>query len=348
MREHAFVLCEGHFDKTDGKTAHGLVRHSERYDIKGIIDSNHAGEDAGFVLEGKPNGIKFFSSLKEAVGKSGHADNLIVGVSPDGGLLPESLRKIILEAIGIKMNIVCGLHTFLSEDKEFSKAARENEVKLIDVRKPKKNLHFFSGKIGEVTSFKVAVLGTDSAIGKRTTAISLTKELNLKGVKAVFVGTGQTAWMQGAKYSIVFDSIINDYVTGEIEHAVHSAFVNEKPDMIIIEGQGAILHPAYSAGFEIICGAKPDAIIVQHAPKRKILDGFTYPMPELKKTIDILNLLSDGKVAAITINHEYMGDEEVDKVISEYENQFKIPAYDPLRDGNSKIIEMFLNRLIKK
>ncbi|MBI4439640.1 DUF1611 domain-containing protein [Candidatus Woesearchaeota archaeon] len=348
MKESALVLCQDFFDTTSGKTTHGLVRHSERYEIKGIIDSNHAGEDAGLVLDGKPNGIKFFSSLGEAIKKNGHADNLIVGVSPDGGTLPESLRSIILEAIGVKMSIVSGLHTFLSEDKEFSDAARENGVELIDVRKPKKNLHFFSGKIEEVASLKVAVLGTDSAIGKRTTAIKLVEELNARRVKAVLIGTGQTAWMQGAKYSIVFDSIINDYVTGEIEHAVHSAFISEKPDVIVIEGQGAILHPAYSAGFEIICGARPDAIIVQHAPKRKFLDGFSYPMPELKKTIGILNILSDGKVAAITINHEGMNNKEIDDSISEYEKEYKIPCYDPLRDGNSKIIEMFLNRLIKK
>ena len=348
MKESAVILCEGYFDRTDGKTTHGLVRYSERYDIKGVIDSTHVGEDAGTILEGKPKGIPFYASLHDAMSKNGKISTMIIGVATEGGVLPESMRGTIKEAMTHRLNIVSGLHTFLSEDREFSELAHQNNVHIIDVRKPPVDHHFFSGKIDEVSAFKIAVLGTDCVIGKRTTAINLTKEMNEHGVKTIFIGTGQTAWMQGAQYSIVFDSILNDYVTGEIEHVVHSAFVNEKPDAIVIEGQGAILHPAYPGGYEIISGAHPDAIIVQHSPKRKFLDGFQYPIPPLKRTIEVLNLLSDGKVAAITLNHEHMNEKEISQTIKEYENEFKIPCFDPLWHGNKKIIEMFLNKLKKK
>ncbi len=149
----------------------------------------------------------------------------------------------------MNLNVDSGLHDFLSEDTEIAALAAANGVLLRDVRKtpPRSQMHFFSGKINEVDSLKVALLGTDSAVGKRTTAWLLVDALEAAGISAELVGTGQTAWMQGARHSIILDSLINDFVAGEIEHAVCSAWRERRPRVIVIEGQGSLMNPAYPA-----------------------------------------------------------------------------------------------------
>ena len=107
---------------------------------------------------------------------------------------------------------------------------------------------------------KIAILGTDSAIGKRTTAWMIVQALKIRISKAEMIGTGQTAWMQGAKYSIVLDSIVNDFVSGEIEHAIWAAWKDENPDVIVIEGQGSLMNPAYPGGLEILAAGRPDRL----------------------------------------------------------------------------------------
>lgn len=149
--------------------------------------------------------------------------------------------------------------------------ATKHGVRLRDVRRtpPRKELHALSGKIEQVTSLKVAVLGTDSVVGKRTTAWILAEALEAVGYTAELIGTGQTAWMRGVHYGVILDSLINDFVAGEIEHAVWSAWKEVGPDVIIIEGQGSLMNPAYPGGFEILAAGRPDVVILQHAPRRK-------------------------------------------------------------------------------
>jgi uncharacterized NAD-dependent epimerase/dehydratase family protein len=118
------------------------------------------------------------------------------------------------------------------------------------------------------------VLGTDSAIGKRTTAWRLVEALDTAGISAALVGTGQTAWMQGVPHGIVLDSLINDFVSGEIEHAVCEAWQDGHPRVIVLEGQGSLMNPAYPGGFELLAAGRPEVVVMQHAPARKEYDGF--------------------------------------------------------------------------
>ena len=126
----------------------------------------------------------------------------------------------------------------------------------------------FNGRIATVTCPRIAVLGTDGAIGKRTTATILTQALNDRGIKAVLVGTGQTGLIQGARYGVALDAIPCQFCSGEIESTVVEAFEGEQPDVIIVEGQGALSHPAYLTSSFILRGSRPDAVILQHAPAR--------------------------------------------------------------------------------
>jgi len=346
MDGNALVLCEGAFDTLNGKTAHGLVRFTKRYKILGVIDSTCAGKDAGEVLDGKPCGVPIYHDLHEALqANSNQIKYFIIGLAPEGGKLPPSYRAIVAAAIQGGLNIDSGLHEFLSDDEEISALAQKHSVQIRDIRKPpaRKDLHFFSGKIKEVGAIRIAVLGTDSAIGKRTTAWKITQALNAIGVKAEMIGTGQTAWMQGAKYSIRLDAIINDYVSGEIEHAIWQCWQDEKPQVMLLEGQGSLMHPAYPGGFELIAAGRPHAIILQTAPKRAAYDGFPdFPMAPLEKEIQVIELLANRPVLAITLNHESMTDEEVEVAVQQYENQFGIPCCDILKHGPAKVVNKIM------
>jgi len=351
---YALVYCEGAYNTTNGKTAHGLVRFTERYLIRGVIDSTYAGRDAGEVLDGIKNNIPIFSSIEQAshliTKEQDGIKYLVVGLAPDGGRLPNTARADICNAIKMGLNIDCGLHDFLSEDKEMVSLAVQHMVSLRDVRKPppRHQLHFFEGKIEKVHCLKLAVLGTDSAIGKRTTAWILVHALRARGLKSELVGTGQTAWLQGAKYGIVMDSLINDFVSGEIEHAVYSAWENEKPDVIIIEGQGSLMNPAYPGGFEILAAGRPDAIILQHAPMRAEYDGFPgYLIHPIKKQIEAIEMISGKPVIALTVNHENMTGSQIPAACQELTSETGLPAYDVLAGSADPLVHI-IEELSKK
>jgi uncharacterized NAD-dependent epimerase/dehydratase family protein len=342
----ALVYCEGAFNTTNGKTAHGLVRFTERYSVVAVIDSRYTGHDAGEILDGKKNGIPVFASIDAAYNDASERgmkpQYFVIGLAPDGGRLETGARKDIIRAIELGMNIDSGLHDFISDDPEFFNLARDQMIQIRDIRKTptRDKLHFFTGEIEEVSCLKLAVLGTDSAIGKRTSAWILVHGFRNKGFKAELIGTGQTAWMQGARYSLIMDSLINDFVSGEIEHAVHEAWKNENPDLVIIEGQGSLLNPAYPGGFEILAAGRPDYVILQHAPKRTEYDGFPgYALHSLDKQINAIEVISGRKVIAITINHENMNDEEIRLEEEKLSLEFGIPAVDILKTGPEKLIK---------
>ncbi len=333
--EKAVILSEGCFATTYGKTANGLVRYSKRYEIVSVIDSRYYGMDAGYVLMGRQNGIRIVSTIQEAINLG--ATTMIVGVATDGGYLPVEYRKFVSDAIENGMNIVSGLHQYISNDREFSRLAQKYRVQITDVRKMFNGYEYsFTGKIQEVKSKKIAVLGTDSAIGKRTTAVYLNDAMNRQRKSSELIGTGQTSWMQGFPYTVVMDSIINDFVAGSLEYITYKAWQEKHPQYMFLEGQGSILHPAYPGGFEIIGAMRPDAIILQHAPKRKFYDGFPeYPIESLDKYIKVLELVSNKKVIAISLNTENMESYEIDNEKIKLERQYSIPVFDPLQEFES-------------
>ncbi|SDM46987.1 DUF1611 domain-containing protein [Kriegella aquimaris] len=348
----ALVYCEQGFNTPNGKTAHGLVRFTERYDVVGVIDSNYAGQDAGKVLDGKNNGIPIFKSIGEATKKLTDMNqvpkSLVMGLAPDGGRMPAQAKITIKKALEMGWNVDSGLHDFLTNDKDLMRLAEANECRVRDIRRTpdRDKLHFFTGDIEKVSCLKLAVLGTDSAIGKRTTAWLLVHGFRNSGVKAEMIGTGQTAWMQGAKYSMVMDSCINDFVSGEIEHAVVSAWRNEDPDVIIIEGQGSLMNPAYPGGFEILAAGRPDYVILQHAPKRVEYDGFPgYKLHSIKEQINAIQVISGKEVIAITLNHELMEPEEILPACEALTAETGLPTFDVLAHGPDKLIALLKSKI---
>ncbi|WAB81401.1 DUF1611 domain-containing protein [Microcella daejeonensis] len=342
----AVVYCEGQFGEQDGKTANGLVRRSERYEIVSVIDSTLAGRDAGDVLDGAAAGIPIVTDLDAAIAAHGAVpDYLICGVAPADGLLSPAQRLVLLEGIARGMHIINGLHEFLADDVEFAAAALLAGVTILDIRRPKPTaeLHLYSGRIDAVTCPRIAVLGTDGAIGKRTTAILLVDALRAVGIRAVLVGTGQTTIIQGGRYGVALDALVPQFCSGEVEHQVVRAFEAEDPDVIIVEGQGALSHPAYLTSAHILRGSKPQGVIVQHAPTRLVRGDFPMsPMPTVGSEIALIEAFADTSVIGITVNHEGMLDAEIGAVIDEYEAAYGVVATDPLTRPRERLVAMVL------
>ncbi len=342
----AIVYCEGNFAGIDGKTANGLVRHSEALRILSVIDSGHAGADAGMVLDGVANGIAVCASLGAAIGAAGRRpDTLVYGMAPSTGKLSAADRGVLLNAIARGMNIVAGLHEYLGDDPEFAAAAQARGVSIRDIRKPKasKDMRLFDGSVARVAATRIAVLGTDCAIGKRTTATVLAAALNARGIRTVLVGTGQTGLMQGARYGVAMDAVPPQFCCGELEGAVVAAFEAEQPDVILIEGQGALSHPAFCTSAFILRGSQPDAVILQHAPKRRHRCDFaTMPMPDPAEEIALIEAFCDTRVVGLTINHEGMDEAEIDAAIATCTQELGLPVTDALSRPVERLVEMVL------
>jgi uncharacterized NAD-dependent epimerase/dehydratase family protein len=343
QKKKALVYCEKQFGLVDGKTAAALVRHSEIYSIVGIIDSSLAGKDAGEALGEEKNGIPIFADLETALESLSYTpDCYIYGKAPLETFIPKKERLLILEAMINGMDIISGLHEFFTQDPELSHIAALNGVQIKDIRKPPalKDLHLYTGQISQVNVPVIAVLGTDCACGKMTTAVELNKTLNQLGIKSVLVATGQTSLMQGAKYGVSTDALISQFLVGEVENSVVQAFKNESPDIILVEGQSAISHPAFLSSTGILKGSMPDGVILQHPPARKFRCDFPdLAMPTPESEIKLIETVSKAKVIAITLSHEDLNEQEVLKITEDYELQLRLPTTDVLSNGCQKLVQ---------
>lgn len=341
----AIIITGGYLDTAQAKTAHGLIRGTDRFSILAIIDEKNAGKDAGVVLDKTKRDIPIYPSITDFVKGRQKPRYCIIGVATKGGVIPASLRAQLKEALENGISLVNGLHEYVSDIPELASLALQKDLEIIDVRKPKKavDLHFWSGKIKQVKCPKVAVLGTDCALGKRTTTRFLVDSMRKAGYKAEMIYTGQTGWMQGAKYGFVFDSTLNDFISGEMEHAVVTCYHEAKPDIIFIEGQSSLRNPSGPAGAEWIVSADADAVVLQHNPSRKqYKDMENYPayLPELKDEIALIKIYGAPTVA-VTINSAQMTEADARAAAQQYSDQLGIPAVLPLEDGVSELVPVF-------
>lgn len=334
----ALVLTNGLLHTQHAKTAHGLIRGTERFQILGIIDHVSAGKDAGVVLDGVARGIPVFASLADALaGCAQKIDFCIVGIAVAGGKLPEDFQATLKDAIRAGLSIVNGLHDFLSEMPDFQTLAAAHGARLIDVRKPKpkSELSYWSGRIGKVTTPRVAVLGTDCALGKRTTCRFLTQAACAQGLKAEMIYTGQTGWMQGSKYGFIFDATINDFITGEIESALVRCFEEAQPDIMFIEGQSALRNPLGPCGSEFIISGQAKAVVLQHKPARRYFKGtddFPVEIPSVKSEIELIRALG-AETLALALNTDGLAPEEARRFQAQYREELGIPVILPLEEG---------------
>ncbi len=343
QKSTAIVLTNGMLDTLNAKTCHGLLRGTERFDIQAVIDYKYVGKDAGEIVDGRPRNVPVFASVRDylAAGKS-KPKYYVVGVALEGGLLPDSFRAELYAAMEEGISIVCGLHTLLSEDAEFLKRAKKNGVELIDVRKPRRfhELRFWVGDIHRVKAPRIAVLGMDCAVGKRTTCRFLMETCRRKGIKAEMIYTGQTGWMQGYKHGFIFDATLNDFISGEIERAIVNCDQQENPDLILIEGQSSLRNPSGPCGSEFLISGVVKAVILQHQPSRRYYDNNKNwgKIKSLKKEVKLIKLYG-ASVLAITLSEQGWSDKELVDYQMDMEKKLKIPVVRPLKEGMKRVLK---------
>jgi uncharacterized NAD-dependent epimerase/dehydratase family protein len=337
----ALVLTNGILTHSDAKTAHGLIRGTERFTIVGVVDdTSTAGKDAGELLDGKHRHIPIYATLADALAAE-QASYLIIGIATVGGVLPDSMIAIIQAAIQSGLSIVNGLHDYLQDRPEIAELAAKHQVDLIDVRRPKarKDLHFWTGDILQLATPIIAVMGMDCAMGKRTTARLIRQACQAQNLKAEMIYTGQTGWLQGGKYGFIFDSTLNDFVCGELENAILTCAREVNPDFILLEGQASLRNPSGPCGLEFLISGRAKSVILVFAPKRKYFDNEEHwgEIPSVESEIEIIEKLG-SKVIALAMNTELCTEEEAFALQSQFEKSTGLPVLLPIQEGVDKII----------
>jgi uncharacterized NAD-dependent epimerase/dehydratase family protein len=342
--ETALLLTGGMLATGNAKTAHGLIRGPSRFRLLGVIDEVEAGRDAGEVLDGRRRDLPCFATLEEALAALPAApDWLVVGVAVHGGRLPEGLRAEVLEGVRRGLGAVNGLHQLLGDDAEIAAAAAAAGARLHDLRRVKKfsELRFWSGDALRLTVPRVAVLGTDCALGKRTTATFLLDGLRRRGLAAELVTTGQTGWLQGHRFGFILDATPNDFVTGELERAVVDCAQEARPDVILIEGQSALRNPSGPCGTELIVAAGARGVVLQHAPARRHFDGaeeFDARIPPVEDEIDLIAHYG-ARVLAVALNGEGMEEAELRAERDRLAASTGLPVAMPLLDRGEPLLD---------
>ena len=344
-KQPALVLASGGFNGKLAKTAFGLIRSSDRFQIVGVLDPEQAGQEAGQIVDGKDRGIGIYASVAEAYAQAEMTPEVaIIGVAIAGGKLDDNLRSAVTEALRQGLMIVNGLHSWLAEDLEIVALAQHHGGSLLDLRKPRPRgqLRFWCGEILDVKAPRVVVMGTDCALGKRTTARWLRDACQAEGIKTELIYTGQTGWMQSAHdYGFILDATPNDFVSGELESAIVRCDHELAPQLILIEGQSALRNPSGPCGAEFLSSAQAKGVILQHAPTRELYKTTDrpWPMADIADDIKIIQLYG-SEVLAVTLNGEGIAMENLDRVRTQLEQDLGLPVFLPLEQGVSNILPL--------
>ena len=335
-------MTSGLLRTDNAKTAHGLIRGTERYTVLGVVDGpEDAGKDAGELLDGQRRGIPVFADLPSALAQLPAVQYLVIGVATVGGVLPAPMLEVVKEAIGCGISIVNGLHEYLSEKPDIVALAAKHQVALIDVRKPKqrKDLHFWTGEVFQVKAPIIAVIGMDCAMGKRTTARMIKQACEAEQLHAQMIFTGQTGWLQGGQYGFIFDSTLNDFVSGELEHAIVRCWKDTGADLLLLEGQSSLRNPSGPCGLELLISGNAKHVVLVHAPKRLYFDNDPHwgKIPSVESEIELIEKLG-AKVIALALNTEACSETECLDFQKHYEGLLKIPVLLPLQQGVGKLV----------
>lgn len=345
----ALLFAGDQYQQPQAKTTHGLVRGTSRYRVLAVLDRHLAGQDAGEVLDGQPRGIPICRDLPDFLAKHPEgADYLVLGVANAGGVIDPAWHPLIEAALRQGMSVVNGLHAFLSDDAELRGLAQQHGAKLIDVRKPKPKAeqHFWTGRIDTVGCPIIPVLGSDCAVGKRTTARWLAGAAQARGHRAEMIYTGQTGWMQGGRYGFIFDSTLNDFVSGELEHAIVQCWEEAQPELILVEGQAALRNPSGPCGAEFLVSGRAEGVVLVHPPGRIYHKGWQQMGRKLPPLADEVNLIRafGTPVLGIALNTQYLTEVEARSWQQRYREELGLPVVLPLQDGVEELLEAIFAR----
>jgi uncharacterized NAD-dependent epimerase/dehydratase family protein len=322
------VLADGYLTARNAKTAHGVIRYS-RDRVAAVIDREHAGRDIEEVLPELRRSAPIVASVSD--GLPFEPTSLLLGVATPGGWMPEEWRMWIVDAIENGLEVVNGLHTFLNDDPELVELARVHDVRLWDVRLPPEGIPLFSGKSLKIPQRTVATVGSDCAVGKKTTAIELAEAGLARGVATEFVATGQTGVLIAGK-GIAIDRVVSDFVAGAAEQLVCAA--EPGSEVLIVEGQGSLWHPAYSGvTLGLLHGSAPEILVLCHQAGRTAIEEPPFTeLPSLGEMIATYERMAavvrPARVACVSLNCRHLGADGARAAIDTVERETGLPAGD--------------------
>ena len=330
------ILTQGNTHPTPAKLASTVLRYRPE-SVVGLLDSDTAGQDARDLMRCQRS-VPIVASLQEGLALSPNA--LLIGITPPGGRLPEEWNSLITDSIKAGLNIVSGMHEFLSDHAEYLSLASRHGVRLIDLRRSPDNLTVNKGAAAEALCFRVHTVGTDCNCGKKVTSLEICQLLKNRGQDCEFLATGQSGILISSK-GIAMDHVVSDFVAGAAEMLV---LENRKHDILVMEGQGSLVHPMYSGvTLSMLHGFMPHALVLCHQLGRRIMRGTrSTPMPAIDKMIQLYEAVTEpvfpARVIALSINSMSVGVDEARDAIAAAEDRYQLPATDVIRFGAEKIV----------
>jgi uncharacterized NAD-dependent epimerase/dehydratase family protein len=339
-RKRYLVLAEGlSHDPHYGKTLRGVLRY-RRESVVAILDGARAGES----MEGVP-----------IVGRVGDAfcfgpDTALVGVATQGGHFPADWQQLLRACVSKGLDLENGLHVRLKDDPELVELARRHGVELRDLREPPPDVSTATGENLAVPARIVLTVGSDCAIGKMTVSCELDLEARRRGLRSVFVPTGQTG-IAIAGWGIAVDAVVSDFLAGAAERLVVEGAA--RGDLLWVEGQGSLVHPIYSGvTLGLLHGSVPHLYVLCHEAGRTEVEGAgggPHPLPSLPELVELHERVSlprrPAEVACVALNTRDLDEEEAARAIAAAEEETGLPADDPVRFGAGRLLGAVLERL---
>ena len=331
------ILTDGYLTERNAKTAHGVLRYAND-EVACVIDEKHAGRRLREVMPEVNRDVPIVGTVAEALELNPTA--LLLGVATPGGWMPDHWRKWIIEALEAGLEIVNGLHRFLRDDPEFVELAQRHGVSLWDVRDPPKDIPLFSGKPLRLRKNIVLTVGSDCAVGKKTTAIELARAGQAAGRSTEFVATGQTGILIAGR-GIAVDRVISDFLPGAAEKLVCET--HPSTDIVVVEGQGSLWHPAYSAvTLGLMHGSCPQTLVLCHQVGRTAIEEPPYtslpPLAEIVQGYEsVAAFVRPARVACIALNCHGLSASEARTEIEKVEDETGIPAGDVIAGDAPKL-----------
>jgi uncharacterized NAD-dependent epimerase/dehydratase family protein len=332
------LLAEGFSgDPHYGKTMRGVLRY-RRHDVAAVLDSTRAGETE--------DGVPVVATVEEALALG--PTTALVGVATQGGRFPPEWIEILRACVEHGLDIENGLHVFLADDPALGALAVERGVELRDLRRPPAGLSTATGENLSVDATIVLTVGSDCAIGKMTVSLELDLEARRRGIRSVFVPTGQTG-IAIAGWGIAVDAVVADFIAGAAERLVLEGR-ERGGELLWVEGQGALLHPVYSGvTLGLYHGSAPHLLVLCHEAGHTEIEGAgggphrIPPLPDLVELHERLALPArPARVAAVALNTRFLSEAEARTAVAAAEEETGLPADDPVRFGAAKLVDAVL------
>ena len=340
LKERSIVhLAEGSFSLRHAKMSTGVIRYSNQKSVA-VIDSTQAGKTVEEVTGIKSEiPVPIVASIEDAF--QYNPNTLLIGITPTGGKIPQAWRQVIESAMDHGMDIISGMHEFLSNDPVYLEKSKQANIEIWDLRKPSPTIPVGGGLCRWAKSYICLTVGTDCAIGKMTVALEIQKEAIEQNLTTEFIPTGQTG-IAIAGWGSPIDAIAGDFMAGAVEQDILS---RDDADLILVEGQGALLHPGYSSvTLALLHGSCPDSLVLCHRIDRKEISKIRdIPIPSFRETIEnylvLAKPIKPTKIVAFAVNTAGHPEEEVLDYLKKVEDELQVPATDPVRYGSSEIVK---------